>query len=114
MSIVRRYRRPRRRPVPMGDLAGAIGTAIDVAGDPYLPEVICRVQQLKNIDHGEPVTVCAETPDGVAGGVGLRNAMAPLRAYVFAQQNKWVYPVAVAAILGIPLLLGYELGKGSK
>jgi hypothetical protein len=98
----------------MGDLASILTTASDVVNDPYLPEVLCRIQQLKAIDRGEPVTICVEAPEGIAGGVGLRNAMTPLRAYVYAQQNKWVYPLAVAAILGIPMWVGYELGKGSK
>lgn len=98
----------------MGDLLGSINTVVDVASDPYLPEVLCRIQQLKNIDHNEPVAVCQETPQGVNGGVGLHNAMAPLRAYVYAQQNTWVYPVAVALILGLPLFIGYEFGRSSK
>lgn len=99
----------------MGDLAQTIATAADVATDPYLPEVICRIQQLKQIDHGEPVMTCAETPEGVQmAGVGLRNAMVPLRAYVYAQQNTWVYPLAILAVLGLPLWLGYELGRSSK
>lgn len=98
----------------MGDLASTLATAADVAGDPYLPEVICRIQQLKNIDHGEAVTVCAETPAGiVGGGVGLHNAMIPLRAYVYAQQNPWAYFVAAAVVLGLPMWIGYELGKGN-
>ncbi len=95
----------------MGDVASTIATALDVASDPYLGEIVCRVGQLKNIDHNEAVQACTNTPDGVAGGVGLRNAIYPLRAYVYAQQNKWVYPVAVLAILGLPFWLGYELGK---
>lgn len=98
----------------MGDLASTIATALDVAGDPYLPEIVCHIQQLKAIDHGEAVPVCAETPDGVVGGVGLRNAIWPLRGYVYAQQNKWVYPIVVAAIIGLPMWLGYELGRGSR
>jgi len=96
----------------MGDLASTIGTAIDIAADPYLAEVVCRIGQLKNIDHGEPVATCVETPPGAIGGVGLRNAAPVLRGYVYAQQNKWVYPLAVMVVLGIPLLIGYELGKG--
>lgn len=95
----------------MGDLASTINTAVDVASDPYLAEVICHVGQLKAIDHGEPVGVCAETPDGVAGGVGLRNAIPVLRAYVYAQQHKWVYAVAAAAFIGLPMLIGYRLGE---
>jgi hypothetical protein len=111
--LVKRY--ARRRPMAMGDLASTLATAVDVASDPYLPEVICRIQQLKNIDHGEPVAVCAETPDGiVGGGVGLHNAMIPLRAYVYAQQNPWAYFVAIAVVLGVPMWIGYELGKGPR
>lgn len=98
----------------MGDLASTITTALDVAGDPYLTEVVCHVAQLKAIDHGEAVGVCAQTPDGAVGGVGLRNAIPVLRAYVYAQQNKWVYPLAVAALIGLPMWLGYEIGKGHR
>lgn len=96
----------------MGDVSQVIGTALDVASDPYLAEVVCHVQQLKAIDHGEPVAVCAQTPAGVVGGVGLRKAIPALRAYVYAEQNPWVYPIAIAAIIGIPMWIGYELGKG--
>ncbi len=95
----------------MGDLASTIGTAVDLASDPYLAEVICRIGQLKAIDHGEAVAVCPETPAGAAGGIGLRNAVPALRGYVYAQQNKWVYPIAVAVLLGIPMLIGYEIGR---
>ncbi len=98
----------------MGDLIGTINTAVDVASDPYLGEVMCRIGQLKNIDHNEPVAVCADTPPGVNGGVGLHNAIVPLRAYVYAQQNTWVYPLAVAVLLGLPLFIGYEFGRGAK
>lgn len=98
----------------MGDLASTIGAALDVASDPYLNEVVCHIGQLKAIDHGEPVGVCAQTPDGAVGGVGLRNAIPVLRAYVYAQQNKWVYPLAVAALVGIPMFIGYEIGRGNR
>jgi hypothetical protein len=95
----------------MGDVTSTIATAADVATDPYFSEVVCRIQQLKAIDQGQAVPFCAETPDGYGGGVGLHTAMPALRAYVYAQANPWVYPVAIAAILGIPLYIGYELGR---
>jgi len=98
----------------MGDLASTIGTAIDVASDPYLSEVFCRIGQLKAIDHGEAVASCANTPPGAVGGIGLRNTIPALRGYVYAQQNKWVYPVAVAAIIGVPMWIGYVLGRGNR
>lgn len=98
----------------MGDLLSTLNTAADVANDPYLPEVVCRLQQLKAIDNGQALPVCGETLDGQGGGIGLGHAMPALRAYVYAQQNTWVYPVAVAAIVGIPFWLGYIFGEGSR
>ncbi len=97
----------------MGDLASTIATAADIASDPYLQEVICRIGQLKQIDRGEAVGVCSRTAAGVPGGVGLRNAVPVLRGYVYAQQHKWVYPLAAAAIIGVPLWIGYHLGRGT-
>jgi hypothetical protein len=37
--------------------------------------------------------------------------MPVLRGYVYAQQNQWVYPVAVLAAIGLPMWIGYELGR---
>jgi hypothetical protein len=83
-----------------------------VSTDPYLSEVICRVGQLKAIEDKTPVKPCAITPAGLRGGVGLRKAMKPLRAYVYAEQRPWIYPVAAVVILGVPLFIGYLAGKG--
>jgi hypothetical protein len=96
----------------LNNVVGATGSALDIASDPYLPEVVCRLAQLKQIESGGAVATCTDTADNLPGGVGLRNAVGPLRAYVYAQQNKWVYPVALAAIIGLPMWIGYELGKG--
>lgn len=93
-------------------LTSAAGGALDIASDPYLPEVICRIAQLKTIQAGGTPAVCPDTADNLPGGVGLSAAVVPLRAYVYAQQNKWVYPVAIAAIIGLPMWIGYELGRG--
>lgn len=97
----------------MGDIASTIVTALDVASDPALPEVVCRIQQLQAIDRGQAVdlSTCQETLPGV-GAPWAQNALPVLRGYVWAQQNKWVYPAAVLAIIGIPMWIGYELGKG--
>src|SRR5262249_35161606 len=96
----------------MGDILGTITTAIDVANDPYMPEIVCRVNQLKAVDRGEAVSECTSLPPGLQGGVGLHSAMGPLRAYVYAQRNPWVYGLAIAALIGIPMYIGYELGGG--
>lgn len=95
----------------LGDIFGTITTALDVANDPYMPEVVCRINQLRAVEHGESVTECVSLAPGLAGGVGLRSAMPAFRAYVYAQRNPWVYPLLMAAVVGLPLYLGYELGR---
>lgn len=130
MSYLRSRYRPRKRmrPLPqqqaIGDIASAIealftgaGSAISTAGnianDPYLPEVACRVNQLHAIKSNQTVPACADTPPGLPGGVGLSDAVVPLRIYVYAKQNPWVFPLAAFAILGLPFWVGYSMG-GSK
>jgi hypothetical protein len=106
------YQRYRRR-LPsraMGDVLDSITTTLDVASDPAMPEVVCRVQQLQAIDRGQTVPVCAQTPDGV-GAPWIQNVLPVLRGYVYAQQNKWVYPLVVLGVIGLPLWVGYELGR---
>lgn len=95
----------------MGDLTEIIGTAADVASDPYLAEVLCRVQQLKAIERNQSVAVCPVTPDAPGIGVGLRRLMPVLRGYVFAEQNPWAYLVAASVVIGVPMLIGYQIGK---
>jgi hypothetical protein len=110
------YHRKRSGRVAMGDLLSSVESVAQTIGnvgsDPYLPEVICRVNQLHAINGGQAVPACAVTPPGLTGGVGMGRAMPVLRGYVFAEQNRWVYPVAIGAIVGVPFLLGYLFGKG--
>ena len=90
---------------------GALGTGAKVVSDPYLPEVLCRVDQLAQIEAGARVlTPCVQMPPGRVGGIGLRKVVQPLRAYVYAEQHPWIYPVAIGALVGIPFLLGYLAG----
>lgn len=107
---------------PMGDFSsaaigalaqagGALGTGAKVIQDPYLPEVLCRVNQLAEIEAGTKVTPCPAMAPGRAGGIGLRKVVAPLRAYVYAEQHPWVYPLGIAAVIGIPFLIGYLAGE---
>lgn len=106
------YQRYRRHPSQaMGDVVGTVTTVLDVATDPAMPEVVCRIQQLQAIDHGQPVGVCAETMPGI-GTPWIQRILPVLRGYVYAQQNQWVYPVALMAAIGIPMWIGYELGRG--
>lgn len=111
---------------PMGDSASdlmdrlkqyantaiAVGSQVQgVLEDPYLPEIACRINQLHAIEKKTPLPPCAKTPPGKRGGIGLRNVAPVLRAYVYAEQHPIVKPVAIAALLGVPFLVGYLVGK---
>lgn len=116
------YRKsPAKAPSALGDLAStitniasAVGVATDLANDPYLPETVCRVGQLKAINNRQRPGACVRTADNLSGGVGLRKLIKPLRGYVYAEQHKWVYAATVAAVIGVPFLFGYMAGKGGR
>jgi len=100
-----------QRRTSLGGIGDTISAAANVVNDPYFNEAVCLAGQLRSVERGEPVIACAKTPPNLAGGAGLRSLMPALRGYAFAQQNKWVYPLALAALFGVPALIGYELGK---
>lgn len=100
--------------VDAATVATGIATAADITTDPYLPETICRAKQLLAIEAKTAVPACATTPSGKFGGIGLRKVMPALRAYVYAEQRPWVYPLAIGAAVGIPFLLGVLAGRSSK
>lgn len=118
--LPRKRRRARGALQGLGDLtsivntvSNALGTAVNVADDPYLPEVVCHIGQLQQINAGRAPGECTSLPDGLPGGVGLGSAIKPLRFYVYAKQHAWVFPAVVVGLFGLPFLLGYEYGKGS-
>lgn len=95
-------------------------TIAEVIDDPYLPETACRVDQIYQARHGLPVRDCSSTTasGNPSAGVGLRRAMPLLRFAAYAERNKWAYVAALAAVIGLPLALGYSIGhrhgKGSR
>lgn len=94
------------------NIASGLGIAADLASDPYLPETVCRVGQLRNLRAGQKPAACVRTADNLGGGVGLRKLIKPLRGYVYAEQHPWTYVAGAAAVIGLPMWIGYMLGKG--
>lgn len=88
-----------------------LDSAMHVVEDPALPEVACRVNQLWAIENKRTVPACPKTSTTLRGGVGLRQVLIPMRGVVYAQQHPWVKPAAVAAVLGVPFLIGYLVGR---
>lgn len=91
-------------------VGSVVVTAASIVADPYFPEIVCRVSQIAAVEGKRPPPACATTPN-YASTVGLKKAMTPLRAYAYAETHPWVYPVSIAAVVGIPFLLGYLVAK---
>lgn len=95
----------------LSDIQTAVSAASNVASDPYLTEMLCHVQQLSQLGRGQPATPCISTPLNVPGGVGLKYAVVPMRAFVYARQHPWAWLVAAGLVFGVPMMIGYELGR---
>lgn len=86
----------------------SVGSALEagkaILDDPALPKLTGYVIELQKIQQkrggGAP-----------SKGIGLSDIVTPVRYYVAYQKNRWVLPVAALAILGLPFLLGYSVGK---
>jgi hypothetical protein len=88
----------------VGDLPGIIS---DVLKDPALPEVLSLVQQIVDIEtHSSGGSSTSSSP-----GVGLRDFVTPLRAYVFVRRNPWVPYAAAVGVFLVPFLLGVVVGR---
>jgi hypothetical protein len=90
------------------------GTIAEVIDDPYLPELACRIDQIYEARHHLPIKVCAVTPpQTAASGIGLGRGMPLIRAFSLAEQNPILFPLAAIVAIGLPILIGYKLGKRS-
>lgn len=111
--------------VALGDAMDTV-TQVAASVDPYFPEALCRIKQLRALKTGrtplqiligkkptETVPTCTSTPPG-RGGVGVEKAIKPLRAGVYVAQHPMTVWLGVTAILGVPLLVGYMIGKRSR
>jgi hypothetical protein len=86
--------------------APALGAAQKILEDPYFPKVTQAILELNRLEQrpGAPPKK----------GVGLDKVAKALGVYVYARTNKWVVPTALAVVIGVPLLLGYGIGKRSR
>lgn len=111
MSYVKKFMAV-RRPVPSGDLSDWIAkgaqilqTGTTVLSDPALPQIVGMVAELHAMQP-------PSAPGGAPGaGIGLNSIVKPLEAFVYYKKHTWVLPVAVVALIGLPFILGYTLGR---
>lgn len=89
----------------------ALELSKEIIEDPYLPETMCRVLQLSDLEEGKPPRTCGKTPMGHRGGIGLRHAIRPLRGYVWARENPAKAAAIATGAVGSIFLLGYLVGR---
>jgi hypothetical protein len=87
-----------------------VGIAGSILANPYVPEIICRVKQVDAHHTGRQVALCVTTPS-VPDSLGIGKFMPAVRAYAYAEQHRWAYPLLAALLLGVPFMLGYAVGK---
>lgn len=112
MSYVNRNRSRARRQALAGavaEYAGKVGGVVQatsaILDDPALPKVTGLIMEINSLQP--PARPGSSKP----AGIGLKYAVAPLKAYKFALQNKWAAPAAAVVLLGIPFFIGYSLRR---
>ena len=93
----------------IGNLISGANTAVSLAQDPYAPEALCRIQQIQAAGNNQPVQPCADTVS--SANTALGRWITPLRMIAYAEQNRWVYGVAAAVVIGLPMYIGYRMGR---
>jgi uncharacterized membrane protein len=90
-------------------MSGVMSTAsavTAVATDPALPQVVGLVLKLKSLEK--------TSAGGGGAGVGLRNLVGPLQAYVKVQEKPWILPVGITVVVGVLFAAGYFTRKVQK
>ena len=84
--------------------------AVNTTKDPLFPAVLSRVLVLRRLLGGQAVPTEATTIDRI----NLRPAYDLLGVAIYLRRNRWVLPLAAAAILAVPAGVGYGLGRARR
>lgn len=88
---------------------------LNVLEDPALDDVITEVAKMRATSTNTPIEYDPSKWGVKKGvGIGLSSVVKPLKALNYVQANKWVIPTAIVGVIGIPLLLGFTIGRVSK
>jgi hypothetical protein len=97
------------------DAINTVISAVDAAGyivdDPALPQIINSIQELHALEVTSATTSSGRASGSTGHGIGLRNFVMPIKAYVQIKKNPILGYLTIGAILSIPFVLGYLYGK---
>jgi hypothetical protein len=85
-------------------LKSVVSSASTIIEDPALPQLTKSVLELKAIEQKRGGSTGAK-------GIGLSEIVKPVQYFVYYKKNRWILPVVAIALLGIPMLIGYSIGK---
>lgn len=97
----------RRQSPPVTDATVAL---LQITQDPYLAEAACEIMRLSQLEQtGRPGARCRRTrPTSSRKGIGLREVVSPLRAWIWHRQHPYVVPLAVMGLLGLTYYAGTQ------
>lgn len=94
----------------LGSVTSTATAVAAIATDPYLPQVSNLIIKLRDIERSK----AGRSTGSTGKGIGLRNVVGPLRAFVTVQEKPWILPAAVAGIFGAIFIAGYYTRKASE
>ena len=90
-------------------------TAVQVADDPAFPEIACQAVRLTRINAGEPAgepcTPTVMTAANANKGIGLSEALVPVRTLVWMRANPMITGSVLFGALASIWLTGYVAGR---
>ena len=88
------------------------GPALHILQDPALPRISRSISALHDIEQRSPST--SVRLGKLVPGVGLTLVAKPLEIFVQARRSPTLAMIAVAAVIAVPLLISYKIGKSRK
>lgn len=106
----------KKAPSIASDLNTALKFLADIAGDPALPAIVLKIQEILAVE--EQIDAAKKAPSSSrasrAAGIGLGKLLPWLDRYRWVRQHRWVmYAAPVGAVLLVGSV-GYALGRASK
>lgn len=92
----------------VGNAVSGAGAATKVLKDPNFPKVVKLVEQAYSVEAATSGSSASK------GGSALGDLILPLEVYVETKKRPWLKIAIPALIIGLPIILGYQLGKRSR
>lgn len=104
MSYMTRYQ-------SLGAITDIATAARSVVEDPCLGQVTAMLLHLHKLEQAPVIPGAPAPPAPPIKGIGLCKAVTPLKAVVWARENRWAAPLVAVGVVGGLIGVGYLIGK---